>query len=340
MLGVAVVDIINIYTVGAVAIFLTDNNILRNINKAAGQITRVGGTQCGIGKTFTGTAGRNEVFENVKTFTVISSDGNLDGFTCRVCDKSAHTGKLTKLRIVTAGAGVKHHIDGIESLEVLFKLGSNLFCAVLPCLYNIFGALVVGDETSLIILCYLCNLFFSLLKQFFLLRRNCRIANGNRYAASCGILVALSLDFIKDIGCNGCAVNLYAAVDNLTEHLLVDKHVNLGSEKIVGIASVNESEILRNGSIKDNLAESCGCKAGYALAVNLLGHTNSDVYMKTDIALIISHHCLVNAAEGLIYIMFFAVFVDEFLRSSGLIGIIGVIIGILGVIIVNDCQII
>ena len=95
--GIAVINIIDVDAVGAVAILLADDNILRNVDKTAGQITRVSRSERGIGKTFTGAAGGNEVFEYIKTFTVVSSDGNLYRLTCGVGDKSAHTCKLTKL---------------------------------------------------------------------------------------------------------------------------------------------------------------------------------------------------------------------------------------------------
>ena len=61
--GIAVINIIDVDAVGAVAILLTDDNILRNIDKTAGQITRVSRSERGIGKTFTGAAGGNEVFD-------------------------------------------------------------------------------------------------------------------------------------------------------------------------------------------------------------------------------------------------------------------------------------
>ena len=60
------------------AVFLADDNILRNVNKTSGEVTRVRSTQSGIGKTFTRAAGGDVIFKNIQAFTVVGSDGNLD----------------------------------------------------------------------------------------------------------------------------------------------------------------------------------------------------------------------------------------------------------------------
>ena len=53
------------------AVVLTDNNVLSDIDKTTGKITGVGGTKSRIGKSLSRAAGGNEVFLNVKAFTVI-----------------------------------------------------------------------------------------------------------------------------------------------------------------------------------------------------------------------------------------------------------------------------
>ena len=48
---VAVADLVDLQTVGCTAVLFTNDNILRNVYQTTGQITRVGGTQCGICQT-------------------------------------------------------------------------------------------------------------------------------------------------------------------------------------------------------------------------------------------------------------------------------------------------
>ncbi len=56
--------------VGAAVIFV-DDHILRNVNQTAGQVTGIRGTQSGIGQTFTGAMGGDEVFEGGKAFAEV-----------------------------------------------------------------------------------------------------------------------------------------------------------------------------------------------------------------------------------------------------------------------------
>ena len=55
-------------TVNRTAIFFVDDNVLRNINQTARQVTGVSGLQSRIGKTFPGSVCRNEEFNNVQPF--------------------------------------------------------------------------------------------------------------------------------------------------------------------------------------------------------------------------------------------------------------------------------
>ena len=96
-------------------------------------------------------------------------------------------------------------------------------------------------------------------------------------------------------------MNLDAAVDDLAEHLLVNKHVDLGGEEVGGVGSVNEAEILRDRRIEDDLAEGGGDESSYALAVHFLGHADPDINVQADIALVICHHCFVDIIKCFIY---------------------------------------
>ena len=69
--------------------------------------------------------------------------------------------------------------------------------------------------------------------------------------------VTLCLDSVKHLRRNVYAVNLDTFINDFAERFLVDKEVNLKLERICGIASVNEAEILRNGCVEDYLTESC-----------------------------------------------------------------------------------
>ena len=145
---VAVHDVVNLKTFCTAAVLFTDNNFLRNINKTSCQVTGVGGTKSGIGKTLSCTTRGDEVFLYVESFTVVRSDGNLDGLTGCVGDKTAHSGKLTKLAFGTTGTGVEHHIDRIEFVKVRGKSLRNTACAKIPGLDNSLRAVGVAQKSS------------------------------------------------------------------------------------------------------------------------------------------------------------------------------------------------
>ena len=62
------------------AIVLVDDHVLRHVAKAAGQVTRVGRLQRGIGETLTGAVRRDEVLQHVQAFAEVRRDRRFDDF--------------------------------------------------------------------------------------------------------------------------------------------------------------------------------------------------------------------------------------------------------------------
>ena len=220
-------DVVNLNAVVAVAILFANNHILRNIDQTSGQVTGVRSTKGGIRQAFPRTARRNEVFENIQAFAVVCTNRNFNRFTCRVRDKSAHTGKLTQLAFRTTRAGIDHHINRVLFAEVVFQALRNFIGAFFPNLDNGFGAFGVAHQAHFVVGCNRIDAFLCLFKQFALLRRNGRIANRDGNTALGGILVALRLNFVKHFGGDGYAVYLNALVNNLPERLFVDEEIHL-----------------------------------------------------------------------------------------------------------------
>ena len=91
---------------GGAAVVLADDDILRNIDQTARQISRVCRTQRGVGQTFTCAMRGREVLQNRQTLTEVRLDGNLDVFAFWVCHQATHTGKLANLLHVTTSVVV------------------------------------------------------------------------------------------------------------------------------------------------------------------------------------------------------------------------------------------
>ena len=77
----ALVDLGDPQAVGGAAVDLADDDLLRDIDHAAGQVAGVSGTQSGIGQTLTGTAGGGEVVQHGHALAEVGLDGDLDGLT-------------------------------------------------------------------------------------------------------------------------------------------------------------------------------------------------------------------------------------------------------------------
>ena len=95
------------------AVLLPDDDVLRDVHHAAGQVTGVSGTQSGIGQALPGASGGDEVLQHGQALTEVCLDGDLDGLAGGVGHQAAHAGQLADLLHGTTGAGVGHHVDGV-----------------------------------------------------------------------------------------------------------------------------------------------------------------------------------------------------------------------------------
>ena len=139
----ALVDLRDPQAVGGAAVDLADDDVLRDIDHAAGQVTGVGGTQSGISQTLTSTTGRNEIFQNVQTFAVVCTNGHLDGVTGGVCQQAAHAGQLLDLVHRTTSTGVCHHIDLVVLGQVVCQSLGDLIGGCLPDVDGLVVTLVI-----------------------------------------------------------------------------------------------------------------------------------------------------------------------------------------------------
>ena len=133
------------------AIVVRDDDILRHVDEAAGEVTGVGGLERGIGETLAGAVGGDEVLEDGEAFTEVGRDGGLDDFAGGLGHEAAHAGELADLLLGAAGAGVGHDVDRVHGavLVGLLHVVEHLVCDALgdggPHLDDLVGALAVGD---------------------------------------------------------------------------------------------------------------------------------------------------------------------------------------------------
>src|SRR5690606_36320227 len=148
---VAVGDLQAQTAVGA-AVLRADDDVLGDVDQTTGEVTRVGGTQSRVRQTLTGTVRGDEVLQHGQTLTERGLDGPRDRLVLGVRHQTAHTGNLTHLHHVASRTRVHHHEDRVGLGEVVVHRLGDLVGRLGPDLDELLRALVLGDQTALVLL--------------------------------------------------------------------------------------------------------------------------------------------------------------------------------------------
>ena len=295
----ALVDLRDPQAIGGAAVDLADDDVLRNIDHAAGQVTGVGSTQSGISQTLTSTTGRNEIFQNVQTFAVVCTNGHLDGVTGGVCQQAAHTSQLLDLVHRTTSTGVCHHIDLVVLGQVVCQSLRDLIGGLLPDIDGLVVTLVIRDQTTVEQLADLGDLLIGLGNQFLLLGRDHSVAHSHGDSGQGGVLIALCLDGIQHLGTLAGAVAGHAAGDDLGQGLFGHAEADLVLQPVLGIGTIHIAQVLGNGIVEDDAAGGGIHQTGALHAVNGHGAAHLDGRVQGDDVLGVSHQNLVLITEHL-----------------------------------------
>src|SRR5690606_31691825 len=183
------------------AIDLGDDEVLRHVDQTAGQVTRVGRLERRVGQALAGAVGRDEVLQYVPAFAEVRRNGRFNDGAIRLGHQAAHARQLADLGGRTPGAGVGHHVDGVEGLlthlfavaidhgfggQVLHHRAADLVARLAPDVDHVVVALLGGDQTGRVLLVDLFDLLAGLGKDFFLDRGDQHVAHGDRDAAARG----------------------------------------------------------------------------------------------------------------------------------------------------------
>ena len=88
----------------------------------------------GIDQTLSSSVTGDDVLGNVQAFPEVGFNRQVDDLTLRVCHQTAHADELADLGDVTSGSGERHHVHGIETVEVV---------------HHFFGQLVGGGRPGI-----------------------------------------------------------------------------------------------------------------------------------------------------------------------------------------------
>ena len=213
-------------TVGA-AVVLTDDDVLRHVDQATGQVARVGGAQRGVGQALARAVRRDEELEHGQALAEVRADRSRDDVALRVRHQATHTGDLAQLHPVTTSTRGHHPVDGVGARQVRLHLLGDLVGRLGPDLDELLATLVVGDQTALVLGLDLGGLLLVALEDLELARRGDDVGDGDRGARAGRPVEAVLLERVEARRDLHLAVALGEVVDDRRQALLVDLVVDV-----------------------------------------------------------------------------------------------------------------
>ena len=210
------------------AVGLADDDVLRHVDQTAGQVPRVGRTQRGVGQTLAGAVRGDEVLENGQALAEVRLDRAVDDLALRVRHQASHAGQLADLLDVPAGSRVRHHVDGVELVEVGGHRLSDVLVRGRPHVDDLTVTLVLGDEAAVVLLLDAGDLLVARGEQAGLLVRDLDVVDGDGDAGARGVVEAETLDLVEDARHLRRGVAVRGVLDDAGDALLVDLVVDVG----------------------------------------------------------------------------------------------------------------
>src|SRR6478609_2487284 len=211
------------------AVLLADDDVLRDVHQTTREVARVGGPQRGVRQTLAGAVRRDEVLEDGQALAVVGLDRARDDLALRVRHEAAHAGDLTDLHPVTTGTRADHAVHGVAvvRLEVLAHDRRDLVRRLGPDLDELLTALVVRDETTVVLLLDLERALLVLLEDDGLLLGRRHVGDRDRDARAGRPAEAGGLQRVERRRDLDLRVALRELVDDRREALLVDDRVHV-----------------------------------------------------------------------------------------------------------------
>ena len=180
--------------------------------------------------------GGDEVLEHRQALHEVGLDRALDDFTLRVGHQATHPRQLADLLERATGAGVGHHEDRVENVEVFDHRLRHLVGRRVPLLDDRLVALLLGDQTVVVLIGDRPHELVVLVEDALLLGRDHDIVLGDRDASLRGVLEAEILERVEHQRDRRRAVGLHQSVDQTRGvallHRLVYEHVLAGVELV------------------------------------------------------------------------------------------------------------
>ena len=209
------------------AVLLADDHVLRDVDETPRQVARVGGAQRRVGETLAGAVGRDEVLEHRQALHEVRLDRPLDDLALRIRHQAAHAGELAQLREGAAGAGVGHHVDRVQLVEVGDHRVRDLVGGLGPDRRDLLVALRLGDQPLVVRILDARDALLVAGEDLLLLRRDHDVVLRDRHAGERAVAEAEVLDRVEDVGHRERAVRVDELRDEVAELLLRERPVDV-----------------------------------------------------------------------------------------------------------------
>ena len=207
------------------AVGVADDDLLRDVDEATGEVAGVRGTERGVGQTLARTVGGDEVLQHGQALTEVALDRPRDDLTTRVGHQAAHAGDLADLHHVSTSTRTDHHLDGVELLGHELDLHGlrHLVGGVGPDLDLLLASLVVGDDAAVVLLLDLLGVPLVLLEDPGLRRRRADVGDRDRQTGAGRVLEPELLQLVEARRHLGLRVELDELTDDLGDVALADQ---------------------------------------------------------------------------------------------------------------------
>ena len=166
-----------------------------------------------------------------------------------------------------------------------------------PCVDYKLISFFVGHKSAFVFKSNLINCIFCFLDITRFSRRDFHVGYTNGNCASCGVFEALSLDFIKNFGGFCYAVCTDTFCNDFFKNLFSCFFCDFKVKQLIRIASVHETEVLRNAFVED---KSTNCSINCLVlhyAINFFVYSYADWLVQSNNFCIVSKKSLVFGRE-------------------------------------------
>ena len=228
---IAIIDRLHCDAIDGTAILLENDHILGHIHQLPSHVAGVRSFQRGIGKTFPGAVGGDEILKHRESLAEIRDDRALDNFTGRLGHQAAHPPELLDLGLVPPGTGIDHHEEwrrlflAFVVLDLAIQRVGDGVGGLGPDIDDFLVALAVGDDTIAILLGDFFDLLVGFCDDFWLLLWDQHIDDADRDSGAHCLHEAERFQLIKNLDGLLLPSDLGAAPDDVTDLFFTDSLV-------------------------------------------------------------------------------------------------------------------